>query len=408
MRKRSSPRSGAAVIAPIVLAIVGAFLGLYAFDAYLVVTADPRAAIYHVSRLHAGYDRRDRWEVAVDLRQHGIEAYPAVYPNGLSPFETATGPLLPLGGVSRVRTALCNETGQYVTYTSDRFGFNNPDSAWDRSLLLMAVGDSFAQGFCPPADRHMLSLLRQRIPGTINLGQSASGPLAELATLREYGPVFKPAVVLWFFFEGNDLLDLEDEKVSPVYQAYLKGPFSQHLTARQPEIDRLLKNYIDADIQRRTLRPPSDHGSAISAGRHMLDIAMLRHVRQLLKKAGERQDTIVPDYELLFRVLERAKATTSEWGGRLVFVYLPQSGYRYYGVDAPDMHRRLMQLVRRSGIDLIDIKDAFGGGSAPDRYFYFPGSHYNEAGNQVIADAVYRYLQVSSVARPKTDGAAPP
>ena len=39
----------------------------------------------------------------------------------------------------------------------------------------------------------------------------------ELATLKEYGPTLKPKLVLWFYYEGNDLRDLDGwEKNSPL------------------------------------------------------------------------------------------------------------------------------------------------------------------------------------------------
>ena len=41
----------------------------------------------------------------------------------------------------------------------------------------------------------------------INLGVGGFGPLLELAALTEYLTPLKPPVVLWVFFEGNDLTD---------------------------------------------------------------------------------------------------------------------------------------------------------------------------------------------------------
>ena len=35
--------------------------------------------------------------------------------------------LLPLSGLSNIKSILCNENGYYSSYLSDRYGFNNPD-----------------------------------------------------------------------------------------------------------------------------------------------------------------------------------------------------------------------------------------------------------------------------------------
>lgn len=50
------------------------------------------------------------------------------------------------------------------------------------------------------------------MPRTLNLGMGGIGPLHELAILKEYGSVVRPKVVLWVYYEGNDLADLSHEK----------------------------------------------------------------------------------------------------------------------------------------------------------------------------------------------------
>ena len=35
--------------------------------------------------------------------------------------------VFPLAGISNVETMLCNESGKWITFKSDRYGFNNPD-----------------------------------------------------------------------------------------------------------------------------------------------------------------------------------------------------------------------------------------------------------------------------------------
>ena len=57
--------------------------------------------------------------------------------------------LLPLAGTSNSETIHCNENGYYSIYQSDRFGFNNPDTEWDKEKLeYLLVGDSMLHGDC--------------------------------------------------------------------------------------------------------------------------------------------------------------------------------------------------------------------------------------------------------------------
>jgi hypothetical protein len=80
-------------------------------------------------------DQRSVSQVVADLRKEGKDAYPSVFPTGLYEHRgdrtySRLGSLLPLGGISNVTTVLCNETGRYMIYPSDEYGFNNPAGLW--------------------------------------------------------------------------------------------------------------------------------------------------------------------------------------------------------------------------------------------------------------------------------------
>ena len=181
-------------------------------------------------RLGLPYDDRQRVEVVRDLRSAGQDAWPVPFPIYLLGHADTQG-LLPLGGVSGVPTVLFNEVGSYVTYRSDERGFRNPPGMWSvDGLQLAAVGDSYTQGMCVKDHESAIDLIRVAYPRTLNLGMSGDGPLLELATLKEYLPELRPPRVLWFYFEGNDLvLDLDMERKSRSLTAYLKPGHRQNL-----------------------------------------------------------------------------------------------------------------------------------------------------------------------------------
>src|SRR5262245_34075770 len=130
--------------------------------------------------------------------------------------------VVPLGAVANRATVLCNESGQWVYYQSDRHGFNNPTEVWaSNPLEVAALGDSFAHGYCVPPAQNFVALIRQRHAATLNLGIAGNGPLLMLATLTEYLTSLKPRVVLWFYFEGNDLDNLHIENRSAALRGYL-------------------------------------------------------------------------------------------------------------------------------------------------------------------------------------------
>ena len=165
------------------------------------------------------FDLRTRFEVVRDFRQRGILAVPSAVPLGLvtqqpdgsfkSEIAVDGTEILPLSGISNRVTVLCNESGKYAIYDSDQHGFHNPKMVWESSTVSIgAVGDSFTVGACVDSDKNFVALIREHYPDTLNLGMMAEGPLAMLAALKEYLPALRPKVVLWFFYEENDFIEL--------------------------------------------------------------------------------------------------------------------------------------------------------------------------------------------------------
>src|SRR5690606_10061137 len=150
------------------------------------------------------------------------------------------------GSLSGRTNVFCNEDGTWGIYETDELGFNNPRGTFSaKKIDVVAIGDSFAQGACVGAGEDISSQLRILREGEtiVNLGAYGSGPLLELAILKEYARPLRPRAVLWMFFEHNDLTErgVLSEVTSPTLMRYLEEPgFSQGLFRRQPEIDSLL------------------------------------------------------------------------------------------------------------------------------------------------------------------------
>lgn len=373
------------------LVLVSAVVATYGFEGYLVIRQLQARA--ESGRVEGG-DTRTKYEVARDLRAAGRIAYPAVFPAYLlqtgfdgklrSPLVVNGREVLPLGGVAGVETVLCNEAGPYITYVSDRYGFNNPDSAWDRPTRIATVGDSFTQGVCVEPEATYSRLL-----GALNLGSSGAGPLIELAALKEYLPSRKPAVVLWFFYEGNDLPgDLAIEKKSPLLMAYLDGR-EQGLSAHPGEADAALRHYIDTLIAAEPNRVETTAGplqDAIS----FVGLARLRAALRLPNATGES------DYALFARVLDTAKDRVASWSGRLVLVYIPTECGILGGCDraTETLRARVRDIARDVGVELIDLTPILAGYSdRPALFTRRTGGHFGTVGNRVVADTVRARLQ---------------
>jgi hypothetical protein len=213
----------------------------------------------------------------------------------------------------------------------------------------------------------------------------ANGPLLELATLEEYLPSLKPTVVLWFYFEGNDSIDLSSERETPLLTTYLSDHSTQRLLNRQIEIDQALMAFIEQRIN-----------AEISKQRLEKITARLKlwHLRlRLGVTTGEFKDERASDQtlelDLFGRILVRAKTLVDTWHGKLYFVYLPELA-RYASLENANKDRdRVLALVSTLGIPIIDIHSRFQAHSDPLALFHFRRKvHYNEKGHWLVAEEV--------------------
>ena len=111
-----------------------------------------------------------------------------------------------LTGLSNISTILCNETGNYITYKSDRFGFNNNDNKWkDKKVDSVFLGDSFTHGFCVTRDKNFISNYEKKTNSkSLNLGLSGYGPMEYYAIFKEFVVKIKPEKVFFIWSESND------------------------------------------------------------------------------------------------------------------------------------------------------------------------------------------------------------
>ncbi|MCS6297072.1 MAG: hypothetical protein H8K09_12630 [Nitrospira sp.] len=377
--------------------------------------ANPRVAAERMRTVHETqqhFDTRSRLEVILDMRARGINAFPDVFPMVL--FEPASGisiqsslvsngeEFLPVAGMATTTTVFCNESGEYVVYESDEHGFHNPRGIWAKqSAEIVALGDSYTHGVCVPSDKGFVAVVRSQHPKTINLGVNGHGPLTSLATLKEYGPILKPKLVLWFYYEGNDLRDLDGwEKNSLLLRKYLTASFSQHLFARQAEIDEKLRAFLDAAMAK------------AAAPVSLEKVLKLQHLRQTVQLFYERRPTeqglpaelveylrhtgapaAPEDLQLFENILGEAQATASMWSGQVVFVYLP-TWERYRIPETASQDRdKVLKIVDRLELPLIDLHPVFSAQSDPLALFPFRRyAHYNDAGHKLVGEEVIRRL----------------
>ncbi len=362
------------------------------------------------------YDTRSQLQVVADMRASGVNAVPAVYPNGFfdrqpdgsltSQFVVDGVERVLLGGVSGRNTVFCNESGEWELYDSDERGFHNPRGLWSSSRLdVVVLGDSYAHGACVASERNFVSAIRSRHAGTLNLGMSSMGPLMALAALKEYAAGFRPPLVVWFLYEENDFADLSRERQAPALMKYLERDAAPGLAGIQPEIDRWLEAHIEARLAAGGYGIAEDRRSRIALPA-FLRLGNIRGRLRLVHgkaTAGEPQDHRIAARDTLDRldaVVLEAKRTVETWGGRLYLVYLPERE-RYADPRIAELDEVLrahvVELAASLDVALIDIHAAFLAHGDPLSLFPFRRrGHYNDEGHRLVGETVLRALAAPS------------
>jgi hypothetical protein len=433
----------------ITLVIFSALIGMYAVETAIhsFTLNFPLVGIIKVGLNGQVLDTRDSLEVLQDFRkQLGKEnVVRGVAAGASAEYEN----LVSLAGVSKRLTIPCSwaEGGYWGTYTSDRFGFNNPDEVWDQSNAdVMLLGDSFTLGVCVNAGDDIAGQLRKYTKNTvINLGIGGQGQLAEFAALVEYGQHKTPDKVFLLFYEGNDLEDLSlrldsDAKKDKVLMQYLSEGFQQDLRHHQEAIDRaLLESLAVAEIKREEKAKERHEKSAEeNRKKHLvqkladrlrfralrnasnIDFLLRGEARQSFEAegwirrsmrygclyedvdAGEKDSyECDEDSEFLFnKILLKTKKLVEGWGGELFFVYLPMwSTYVGWepGSDTPrylGARKNIVGTVKSLGIPVIDIHEKVFT-KHPDPLDLFPFrqfAHYNKEGYKRVAQAIMEVI----------------
>lgn len=344
-------------------------------------------------------DGRTPLQVVEDMRQEGVNAYPYVSAQDIARNQNIMEEIgvYPISGISRVVTVFCNESGRYSIYSSDRYGFNNPDEVWDNNQFAVGmVGDSYANGACVSDSEDMGYFLRTYRPNSVSVGHTSNGPLNELASIREYLSEIKPAVVLWMYYEGNDLTDLTRELQIPALRKYLNADYHQGLIRRQAEIDEALQMVVESANKEPKPRYPN-----------WIRVLRLESFRLLVSNALQRvkngNELIQPEIEelddeisQLQAILVNADQQVSSWSGQLVFVYLPTiNRYNNLTPTYSDMFVReeVLTRVRMLDIPVIDMHDVFQSQERPLEFFPWRRmAHYNAKGYRLVTETVIAEL----------------
>jgi len=308
-----------------IISFVSLILGIYLVEGYLTFyhnqKIDKKELSFKIQaysdKADKVYDTRSRLEFYKDQKKIDNQIKIVFL---TSHIKLKNNDFLPLSGVSNSKTINCNENGYYSIYDSDRYGFNNPDYEWDqKEIEYLLIGDSFTHGSCVNRPNDFASVLRSLTKKSVlNLGYRGNGPLAEYAVLREYMPS-NVKKILWFYFEGNDIENMNDEIKHKTFQKYFKDlNFSQNLKNKQDEVDDFVNLSIKNSFEK------NENDSLIQT--KIIKFVKFFELRLLINRIIN-QKTVIDNFnkskeikELFYKVNKLATNNNSE----LYIIYLPE------------------------------------------------------------------------------------
>ena len=378
---------------------ISLIISLYLFEGYLTLNDRHSREQLYEKQTGNKWDGRSKIQIYKDLKKKNDNITIRYHPSYLVN-KNYDNIFLPLSGLSNSETIHCNENGYYSIYQSDRYGFNNPDSEWDKKEIeYLLVGDSFAHGECVNRPNDISSVLRNLSnKSVLNLGIGGNGPLIEYATLREYldRNVKK---VLWIYYEGNDLEDLINEKTNNILIKYLEDlNFTQNLKFKQNEINSLLSNIIketererEREIERNTFKFKLIKFIKIFNTRNSI---LPKPTPESMPVPGPVSVPVsipVPAQEFK-QILQLTKELINKNNSKLYFVYLPV--YSRYSRTYDNTNYNLVKnILNELNIPFIDIhREVFENEQNPLKLFPFeqPG-HYNIDGYEKVAETIYKF-----------------
>ena len=376
------------VLASSLITIYFINFAMMTYNVFYVERLSPKYILQNaVTSAGLTWDPRSAGKVLRDLLEENKKAVPNYTPRRTRDYFKGLA-YQALGGHSFATVILCNEFGTWLTYESDRFGFNNDDAIHDSPRINVALlGDSYAQGYCVSRENNIAGQLNKQRVTTVNFGMSGNGFLSYLATFMEYvsPKKIKTTVLVWFY---NDMPDTEGESLYANLRYYLEHGKIRDLRKQQTQIDAKLNEILVEN-------PPIKKGN-INWSAYLRGVITLSAARSTIESAlgivlspqrydGEGNIT-ASSFLIMKKVLKLMLDKVKSWQGEIVVVVLTP-----YGGNPPEFSHQISEMRKHFSdekhfliSDFEPIYMKYGG-----KKLYalgLNGSHFNQYGYCLFAE----------------------
>ncbi len=282
----------------------------------------------------------------------------------------------------------------------DHNGFRN-DEDRDRADVAV-VGDSYVESSMLASSDLLTATLAAKLQIPVaNLGVNGYGPEQELTVLKRYAVGLQPKTVVWVFFEGNDLLQLESDDDDSL------ETFPEAVSWRDEMWTRsLTRNLLVATSK--VMRGCTPHRTYLQY-RGRFQTADGQHSELFFwEKPGPLKGNDRDRLQRLRTILTEAYGLSRQHGFRLIVAFAPTSARVHYDLknfepstpemqgwvvsNLPEEFEPMLHAISPE-IPFIDLTGPLREAAAAGTLTYFPDdTHWTAAGQRVVGETLYQAL----------------
>lgn len=308
--------------------------------------------------------------------------------------------IIPFRGPINSQSLSCAEDLKYKLINNDKYGFKNNNNDYVKKINSILLGDSYAEGICEKSNNDIAGHLRKNKITTINLGITGTGPLISLAVLKEFGNKLKPQNVIYLYFEGNDLDDLNWEKKDNNLMRYLNKEYTVDYVDKINQIKLFLDEaaleseiIINSQVSNKRVSEIIEKKRTELFKEHLKDILELSNLKNIIKFNLFKKQNKAYDLELFYSIIERMNFETNQLNAKYIFVYVP-TWSRYFTkytkeISKTNLKDEILENIKNRNITTVDLTEFFDNSNDIKKYFPlgFVG-HYNSIGYKKIAEII--------------------
>lgn len=319
-------------------------------------------------------------------------------------------------------------------FVTDDHGFPNEPAVWQDQYDIVIAGDSFTVRTAPVTWIERLEAdAGQEI---LTLGAPSWSTLNEIEALRQFGLDKQPKYLLLMFFEGNDIIntaqylerrnsgldwrefDMQDvpfsrklltpHMVAYFWQQLFPPPEEEPPHYRYPIVANTEAGPIETVFKDIHLLPLSADYETLAASDEFTAVknALISFNEEVAAQGAQLVVVYIPSKEHVLwsrvwdevdvnNVLERTVTVTLSDGdhGRLQWepTYL---SYDRFNETSQAQEQLLSDFTAEAGIQFLNLTPIFWRSSIENGALYHYGDpHWNQAGNDLAADAIWAFLQ---------------